>query len=71
MRCVVVTPDDRFARAALGYGPDDDPAMVRTHIRNLRGKCAAAGLPPVVITASRQGYRLTGVVAGPPVRTAE
>lgn len=50
-----------LAREALGYADEAGGSVVRTHLSNLRRKCAAAGLPDPIAARHGQGYRLVGV----------
>jgi len=50
-----------LAREALGYRDAAGAPVVRTHLSNLRKKCAGAGLPDPIRARRGLGYRATGV----------
>lgn len=56
-------PTAALARDALGYPDQEGGTVVRTHLSNLRRKCASAGLPDPIAARRGQGYRLVGVRA--------
>ena len=50
-----------LAREALGYRDAAGAPVVRTHLSNLRKKCARAGLPDPIRARRGLGYRAAGV----------
>ncbi len=55
-------PATELLQQALGYRADDSVALVRTHVRNIRRKAAAAGLSNPLTTARGRGYAAPHVV---------
>lgn len=54
-------PTGELLRNALGYADDSSPAVVRTHLTNIRRKCRQAGMEDPVGTVRRRGYFARGV----------
>ena len=56
-----LVPTAELARQALGYEDRAGGPVVRTHLSNLRRKCAAAGLPEPIVARRGRGYQVVGV----------